>query len=73
MLAKQHNQFNSIQCSTRSAELAACYRKLYFVHFAMDGVTDDGKTDLPRERYYSKQYIAFKQECLTLLTTSQIV
>ena len=39
----------------------------------MDGVTDDGKTDLPRERYNSKKYIAFQQECLALLTTSQIV
>ena len=73
MLAKQHNEFNSIQRSTGFAELAACCRKLYFVHFAMDGVTDDGKTDLPRERYNSKKYIAFKQECLALLTTSQIV
>ncbi len=50
MLAKQHNEFNNIQRSTGFAELAACCRKLYFMHFSMDEMTDDGKTDLPRER-----------------------
>ena len=73
MLAKQHNEFNSIQHTTGFSELVVCCRKLYFGHFAIDGITDDGKTDLPRERYNSKKYIAYKQECLAVLTTSQIV
>ncbi len=56
MLAKQHNEFNSIQRSTGFAELAACCRKLYFVHFAINGMTDDGKLTYPG-RDITKKYI----------------
>jgi len=73
MLAKQHNEFNTIQRTTGFAELAACCRKLYFVHFAKDGETDDGITDLPKQHYNSKPYRAFKQECLAFLLSSQTV
>lgn len=73
MLAKQHNEFNSIQRTTGFAELAGCCRRLYFAHFAKDGETDDGVTNLPKSPYNSKAYRAFKQECLAFLLSSQTV
>ena len=73
MLAKQHNEFNSIQRTTGFAELAGCCRRLYFSHFAKDGESDDGITNLPKQPYNSKAYRAFKQECLAVLSSSRTV
>ncbi len=70
MLAKQHNKFNSIQCSTGFAELAACCES-YIRAFCYGQMTV--KLTYPGRDITKKIYIAFQQECLALLTTSQIV
>ena len=46
ILAKQHNEFNQIQCTTSFPEIAACYRWLLFSHFAWD-VEGDGGVNMP--------------------------
>ena len=73
VLAKQHNEFNAIQRSTSFPEVAACCRRIMFSHFAPEGVTDDGCTNPTVPYYNSKDYRAFKQECLTNLLSSRMV
>ena len=36
VLAKQHNEFNQIQCTTNFPETATCCWRLLFFHFAQD-------------------------------------
>lgn len=72
-LARQHNEYNSIHRTTSFPEVAACCRRLLFSHFAGDGVSDDGSTDLDVPRYNKTAYRVFKQECLTFLMSSQTV
>ena len=40
VLARQHNEFNSIQRCTSFPEMAACYRMLLFSHFCGEGDDD---------------------------------
>lgn len=72
-LARQHNEYNSIQRTTTFPEVAACCRMLLFSHFATKGETDDGITDLIVPRYNKTAYRVFKQECLTFLLSTQTV
>lgn len=72
-LARQHNEFNQIQRITGFPEIAASCRRLLFVHFAGENDEDDGATELSIPRYNSQPYRCFKQECLTLLLSSQTV
>ncbi len=72
-LARQHNEYNSIQRTTTFSEVAACCRMLLFSHFAAKGVTDDGTTNLDVPRYNKTAYRVFKQECLTFLLSTQTV
>ena len=73
VLARQHNEFNSIQRTTSFPELAACCRRLLFSHFAVGEGADDGTTKLSVPRYNTARYREFKQECLTFLHSTQTV
>lgn len=73
VLARQHNEFNSIQRTTSFPELAACCRRLLFSHFAVGEGPDDGTTELLVPRYNTARYREFKQECLTFLLSTQTV
>ena len=73
VLAKQHNEFNQIQCTTNFPETATCCWRLLFSHFAQNTEVDDGDTmpDIPR--YNTNAYREFKQECLQFLVSTQVV
>ena len=73
VLAKQHNEFNQIQRTTRFPEIAACCRRLLFSHFAKGAEVDDGDTMPDVPRYNTNAYREFKQECLQFLVSTQVV
>ena len=72
ILARQHNEFNQIQCTTTFPEMSACCRRLMFAHFAPDQY-DDGTyvPDVPR--YNAQPYQDWKSECTTFLQSSSAV
>lgn len=73
LLARQHNDYNEIQRETTFTEVAASCRRLLFLHFAKEGMEDDGHYMPVIPRYNHNDYKQYKRECLYYLLSPQLV
>ena len=72
LLARQHNECDSIQRVTSFPEAAVCCRRLLLSCFG-DRIVDNESEHIEVLHYNSQSYRDYKQECLTLIVNSQIV
>ena len=71
-VSQHHNVFNQVQRCTTFVEVAAACRRLCFKHFG-DGHNDDGSYNPVVPRYNTTQYRIWKNECIQMCQTPNVV